>query len=180
MVKDKEKSKIILAEVNGVAGLLKAARGLRDAGYKNFDCHAPFAIHGLNQAMGIKRSSLGFIVGSFAAIGLIGTYFMAHWMSAVDYPLLIALKPFNSYPAYTPVIFAIAVLFAAFSTFFGMLALNKLPRFNHPLFVSHQFDRFSDDGFFVSINAADPKFDSAKTPDFLISMGCMNLEVIEE
>jgi hypothetical protein len=180
MAKNRNKTKMILAEVNGVAGLLKAAQGLRDAGYKDFDCHAPFAIHGLNQAMGIKRSNLGFIVGAFAAIGLIGTYLMAYWMSSVDYPLLIALKPFNSYPAYTPVIFAIAVLFAAFSTFLGMLALNKLPRFHHPLFASQRFDKFSDDGFFVSINATDPQFDSEKTPDFLTSIGCKNLEVIEE
>jgi hypothetical protein len=118
-------------------------------------------------------------VGTFAAIGLGGAYFMQYWMSAVDYPLIISNKPFNSYQAFMPVTFAVTVLLSAFATFFGMLAFNKLPRHNHQAFLSERFARVTDEGFFVAVKFTDPKFNQVKTPEFLKSIGCRNLEVLE-
>jgi hypothetical protein len=176
----KEKGKIILAEFGSPTELLKAASKLRDAGYKSFDCHSPFPIHGLNQAMGIGRSKLAVFAGIAAAIGFTIALAMQYWMSTIDYPLIVSGKPFNSYPAYTPVTFALAVLLAAFASFFGMLFLSKLPRFNHPLFESEKFEKFSDDSFFISVESNDPGFDSEKTSAFLKEIGGKNLEVLGE
>ena len=49
----------ILAEFKDPAELLHAAEDMREAGYKRWDCHSPFPIHGLDDAMGMKPSILG-------------------------------------------------------------------------------------------------------------------------
>jgi hypothetical protein len=179
MAKTETKSRILLAEFDGAAALTKAAENLRDSGFKKFDCYSPFPIHGLNDAMGVKRSYLGFIVGAAAAFGLGAGFLMIYWMQAIDYPIVVSGKPFNSYQAFTPVIFSITVLLSAITTVFAMLAISGLPRFNHPLFDSQEFQRFSDDGFFVSIDLDDPKYNSTSTSAMLNSLGAMKQEVVE-
>jgi hypothetical protein len=172
-------SRIILAEFSGPDSLLRAARKVREEGYEKFDCHSPFAIHGMDEAMGQKRSNLGFIVGFFALVGLIGAILLQWYASTVAYRLVISGKPFFSYQAYVPVTFALAVLLAAIFSVFGMMALNGLPRLNHPLFSSKRFEKVSDNGFFISVEEIDARFDAEKTPLFLRAIGASDVEVIE-
>ena len=129
--------------------------------------------------MGIRRSRLGFIVAVFALIGLSGAILLQWWASSIAYPLVISGKPFFSYQAYLPVTFALAVLLSAISAIIGMLVLNKLPRLNHPLFKSGIFAKIGDDGFFLSVDSDDPKFDIEETARFLKSIGAGAIEVIE-
>ncbi len=119
MAKKRIKEIILLAEFDTPASLMQAAEKTRDAGYKKFDCHSPFPIHGMDDAMGVKRSPLGYIVGIFAFIGLSGGILLQWWTSTVDYPLVISGKPFFSYQAYLPVTFAFAVLFSAIASFYA-------------------------------------------------------------
>lgn len=168
----------MLAEFNDPAELLAAARKMKDGGYKKYDCHSPFPVHGMDGAMGMKRSPLGFIVFAVAAVALIGGFALQWWTSSVDYKIVISGKPFFSYQAYGPVAFAIMVLSSAFVSLLGMLALNKLPMLFHPLFSSKSFERAMDDGFFVSVEAADAKFDVTNTQNFLTEIGGKNVEVI--
>lgn len=174
------KAEGILAEFENPAQLIKAAEKLRDSAYAKFDCHSPFPVHGMDKAMGEKRSFLGWIVGTVAFIGFTGGFALEWWTSAVDYPLVIAGKPFFSYQAFGPVAFAVMVLLSAIAALFGMLIINKLPMFHHPVFHSEQFGRVSDDAFFVSIEANDPEFDEEKTVSFLKSIGGTNVEILKE
>ena len=169
-----------LCEFENPEQLLKAAKKLREAGYKNFDCHSPFPIHGMDAAMGLKRSPLGYIVFTVAFIALLAGFLLEWWTSTVDYPLVISGKPFFSYQAYGPVAFAIMVLCSSFVALFGMLALNKLPRYFHMLFSSSRFEKVSNDGFFVSIEDSDPKFDMSTTKKLLTDIGGKNVEVLSE
>jgi len=176
-----ENSRILglLAEFENPAALMEAAKKTRDAGYEKFDCHSPFAIHGMDQAMGLKRSPLGWIIGLAALIGTSGALALQWWTSSIDYPMVISGKPLFSYQAYVPVTFAIGVLFSAFAALVGMLAINGLPRLHHPVFYSDNFAKVTDDGFFISIEADDPKFDITRTEEFLKSIGGKNLEVLQ-
>ena len=178
MTKELSKDKGLLASFENPAKLLEAARKIREAGYTKYDCHSPFPIHGMDDAMGLKRSPLGYIVFAVAVIALLGGFALEWWTSTVDYPLVIAGKPFFSYQAYGPVAFALMVLASAFVSLLGMLALNKLPMFFHPLFSSKSFENVMDDGFFVSIESADEKFDLEETKNFLSGIGANNVEVI--
>jgi hypothetical protein len=170
----------LVAEFRNPAEILAAATTLRDAGYKKFDCHSPFPIHGMDRAMGLKRSPLGWIVGLFGFGGAGLGMLMQWWMSAVDYPLVIAGKPFFSYQAFVPITFGVAVLLGAISTVVGMLTLSRLPMFHHKVFHSDRFTRVTNDGFFVSVDAGDSKFDADITRSMLESAGGINIELLEE
>jgi hypothetical protein len=170
----------IVAEFDSPAALLHAAESLRDAGYKRFDCHSPFPIHGMDRAMGLRRSPLGWIVGMCALFGASGGLLLQWWTSAVDYPFVISGKPFFSYQAFVPVTFGLGVLLGAASAVIGMLALSRLPMLHHPVFHSDRFARFSDEGFFVSIESSDKRFDSTETRSLIESVGGRNIETIAD
>jgi hypothetical protein len=170
----------IIAEFDNPSQLLHAAEKLRDQGFTNFDCHSPFPIHGMDQAMGLKRSPLGWIVGIMGLSGAAGGMLLQWWTSAVDYKLVISGKPLFSFQAFMPVSFGIGVLVGALTAFLGMLILNRLPQPFHPVFWSDRFEKFSTDGFFVSIEALDPKFDIDHTKAFLQNIGGKNVEELKE
>jgi hypothetical protein len=166
----------IIARFESAADILSAAEKTRDAGYKKFDCHSPFPIHGMDKAMGLKRSGLGWLVGVAGIIGTSSALALQWWTSTIDYPIVISGKPLFSFQAYVPVTFAVGVLLSAFTALIGMLILNGLPRWFHPVFYSDKFSRFSDDGFFISVEADDPKFDPQQTSKFLESIGGKDIE----
>lgn len=169
----------ILAEFANPAELLKAAAGVRDAGYSSFDAHSPFPIHGMDAAMGLKRSKIGFIVGGMAITGATVGMSLQGWASAIEYPLLISGKPMFSWQAFFIVTFALFVLFGAFGAVFGMFHLNRLPQLHHHLFYSERFKKASTDGYFISIEAEDAKFDPMATRTFLESLGGTHVELVE-
>ena len=174
-----KKTQAVLAEFDSPTALLKTAETLRDAGYKKFDCHSPFAIHGMDRAMGLKRSPLGWMVGLAAVVGTSSALALQWWTSTIDYPLVISGKPFFSFQAYVPVTFALGVLLSAATALIGMLALNGLPRFHHPVFYSDRFSRASDDGFFISVEGDDKMFNVEQTRALLQQCGGKNIEILE-
>ena len=175
-----KKAVAVLAEFKDPADLLHAAEKVNEAGYKAYDCHSPFPIHGMDDAMGEKRSPLGWIVGTVAFIAFLGMMAFQGWTSAIDYPLILSGKPLFSYQTFGVASCAVMVLTSAITAVVVMLGLNGLPRLHHPLFYSDNFGKFSDDGFFVSIEAKDPLFHSEKTQQFLESIGGKNIELLEE
>jgi len=168
-----------MAEFDSTGALLKAAEKLHDAGYTKFDCHSPFPIHGMDTAMGLNRSPVGYIAGISAFLGGSFGMWMQWYTSTVDYRMVIAGKPFFSFPAYIPVAFAITILFAALGAVFGFMITSGLPRLHHPVFYSSRFHGFSDDRFFVSLDSNDPKYNEFETISFLKSIGSIEVEVLK-
>ena len=149
--------------------VLHAAEKVRDAGYSRCDAHTPFPVHGMDRAMGLKDSRLGWIVLACALTGLTGAFVMMHWMNGVDYPIdrrrQAAGAP-GRCRRWCPIMFELTVLFSAFGAVLRACSrLNRLPRHHHPVFESERFRAASDDKFFISIEADDPKFDVDKTRD---------------
>ena len=168
----------VLAEFGSAGELIHAAEKVREAGFTKFDCHSPFPIHGMDAAMGLKRSKVGFIAGIGAVCGGSFAMWLQWWTSTVDYPIVISGKPHFAWQAYIVVTFGLTILGAALGAVIGMLALNRLPQWFHGVFYSENFKRFSDDAFFVSIEAEDPKFHADTTSRFLESIGGRNIEVV--
>jgi hypothetical protein len=169
-----------LVEFDKVDELLVAATRVRDEGYTRWDAHTPFVIHGLDAAMGIKKTILPYIVFVAGLTGTTAGILLQWWTNAVDYPYMISGKPMFSLPANIPVAFETTILFAAISALVGMLALNGLPRLYHPLFRSKAFKRVTDDRFFISIEAEDPIFDREATRELLESVSGQPVEEIED
>ena len=174
---------VILAEFDSARDVLHAAEKVRDAGYVRWDTHTPFPVHGMDKAMGLSDSRLGWIVITCAITGLTGAFVMMHWMNGIDYPIIIGDKPGGapgSLPSMVPILFELTVLLSAFGAVFGMLGLNRLPQHHHPVFESDRFRAASDDKFFISIEANDPKFDVDKTKSLLEKAHAAHVEVLEE
>jgi len=174
---------VILAEFETASGCLHAAEKVRAAGYVRWDTHTPFPVHGMDRAMGLKDSRLGWIVLAFALTGLTGAFVMMHWMNGVDYVTVVGDKPPGApetMPSMVPIMFELTILLSAFGAVFGMFGLNRLPRHNHPVFGSERFRAATNDRFFISIEADDPKFDAVKTREFLEGTHPAHVEVIEE
>lgn len=169
----------VLAEFESAHGIYHACEKVRDAGFQKWDAHTPFPVHGLDKAMGIKRSILPFIVLACGLTGVGAAMALQWWTSAVDYQVIIAAKPYFSWQAFIPVTFEVMVLFSALGAVIGMLHLNRLPQFYHSLFHSERFERVTDDRFFISIETADPNFDAERTPEFLRSVGAVHVETVE-
>jgi hypothetical protein len=174
---------VILAEFDSTHAVLHAAEKVRDAGYARWDTHTPFPIHGMDRAMGLGDSRLGWIVLGFALTGLSGAFVMMHWMNGVDYPIIVGDKPAGApgtLPSMVPIMFELTILLSAFGAVLGMLHLNRLPRHHHPIFASERFRQASDDSFFLSIEADDPKFDVDRTRALLEGAHARHVELIEE
>jgi hypothetical protein len=174
---------LLLAEFKSPHDVLHAAQKVRDAGYIHWDTHTPFPVHGMDRAMGLRDSRLGWIVLACALTGLSGAFLMMHWMNGVDYPTIVGDKPAGApgaLPSMVPILFELTILLSAFGAVLGMLHLNRLPRHHHPVFESDRFRLASDDRFFLSIEAEDPKFDVDKTRVLLNEAHAARVEVIEE
>ena len=105
---------------------------------------------------------------------------MQYWMNAVDYEIWVSGKEPYAWPSTIPITFELMVLLSAFGAVFGMFGINKLPRLHHPIFQHSQIHRASDDRFFLSIAATDPKFDRQQTTSFLEGIGGKHVEVLED
>jgi hypothetical protein len=169
----------LMTSFETVDEIITAAEIVRDAGYERWDCHTPFPVHGLNEAMGLRLSPLPWVVFLAGLAGAAAGLFMQYWMNAVDYPLLISGKPLFSVPANIPITFEVTILFAAISAFAGMIAFNGLPRHHNPLFAHESFRRVTDDRFFLVIEARDPQFDEARTRELLESLHGTPVERVE-
>ncbi len=159
-----------VAQFPNPSALIKAARQTREAGFKEFDCYTPFPVHGIDEAVGIKMTRLPYIVLACAATGALTAILLQFFTNAFDYKYIISGKPFFSIPANIPITFELAVLFSAFGALLGMLALNKLPQFYNRLFLIDPFLKATSDGFFLAIEAKDPKFHENDTKEFLASL----------
>ncbi len=170
----------ILAEVRNPKELIDVAKLVDKSGYKNYDTFSPFPVHGMDKAMNLNKSKLGWIVLGHGIVGLTGAFAMIYYMMVYDYPLNISGKTLMNIPAWIPVMFELTILLSAFGAVFGMFFLNGLPKFNHPLFNSEQFKKVTDDGFFICIEAEDPQFDAEKVEKLLKNAGAQNIETIHD
>lgn len=170
----------LLGEFDDVSAVVAAAQKTRVAGYKVWDVHSPFPIHGIDAIIGIRPTILPWLVLCGGLTGLCSGLALQWFCNAFDYPLIVSGKPMFSLPANIPVIFECTVLFSALTTVFGMLGLNRLPMHYNPLFKSRRFRRVTDDRFFIWIDESDAKFNEADTEEFLKSIGASAVERIED
>ena len=177
---DERVASLLLAEYETPDGCADAAAKLRDAGYTKFDAHTPYPVHGMDAAMGLRDTPLGWIVLVMGMTGCLAGFLMMFWMNGIDYPLVIGGKPPDAIPSMVPVMFEMTILLSAFGAVFGLFGLCQLPRHHHPIFNSDRFARATDDHFFISVDASDPKFDLKKTRLLLEGTAPAHLELVEE
>jgi len=170
----------IIAEFPSATTLYEAAEKVRDAGFKFWDVHSPFPIHGMNKAMGLGKSPLGYIIFCGGFLGFTTAALLEYIPSSFLFPLIVHGKPVNFFtvPPFFPIMFELTILISAFTAFFGVFILNRLPRMHHPLFDYEPFSRVTNDAFFLVIESGDPKFSETETRGFLEDIGGREVRVL--
>ena len=170
----------LLAEFDTAADIMHAAEKVRDAGYRRWDVYTPFPIHGMDDAMGLKKSKVGWFTFFGGATGISLGYLMIWWMNAYDYAIVVGGKPLFSAIYSFPVAYECTILLAAFGSLGGMLFLNRLPRWYNPIFSSERFKKATHDKFFLAIEAMDPKFSDTETRKLLQDSGSKHIEEVRD
>jgi hypothetical protein len=170
----------LVAEFDSPEKLMDAAEAAREAGYKKMDAHTPFPIHGLSESIGFSDKKVPWTVFVCGISGTFLGYSMEWYTSVIDYPLNVGGRPLNALPAFIPVAYESTILLAAFGAFFGMLIYNGLPRPYHSVFNTPNFERASQDRFFLAIQADDPKYDPVQTRELLESTGASQVSEVEK
>lgn len=169
-------------EFNNPAELMQAAEKVRDAGFKRWDVHSPYPIHGMDKAMGLGKSWLSAIVFCGGVLGLLTGVALQFVPSSFIYPIVVAGKPTNfmTVPAFIPIMFELTILFSAFSCIAGLCVLTQMPKWYHPVFNWERFRRVTDNGYYLVIEARDPKFSELKTRKFLDEIGGNHVTLVHD
>jgi Protein of unknown function (DUF3341) len=167
-----------LAEFETPEALIEAARQAREAGYRDLDTFTPFPVYEIFPVLRLRDHRvlwLGLAGGIFGFALALGMQLFTNF----DYPINVGGRPLYALSAFMVVCFELTVLFAALIPAIGMLALNGLPRLNHPVFSAPEFFRASRDRFFLCVLASDEKFDAQKTRQFLRGLKPNAVELVE-
>jgi len=172
-------SRYLLAGFDSPDALVHAAGKLQDSGFSKYDAHSPFPIHGLPEVMKLKDSPLGWLVIMTAIFTVlsVGGFFI--WAS-YDYPTTHSGKPAMTWETMVAPVWEITMIASGTAVLVGMILLCGLPLMYHPLFKSARFAKATDDGFFISVDSSDPKFQADSTRKLLEELGGKNLELIED
>jgi hypothetical protein len=169
----------LIAEFDSPEALLEAAHRVFAAGFRKIDAYSPFPVDGLAEAIGFHYTRIPMIVLIGGIIGCLGGFYLQYWVAAIDYPINIGGRPFNSWPSFIPVTFELTILIASLFAFFGVLALNRLPMPYHPVFNVERFELASRNRFFLCIEAVDSKFEIERTRRFLDEIGSLGTYEVE-
>lgn len=170
----------IMAEFDTPTELVEAARRVRDAGYVKTDAFSPFPLHEIDEALGIKRSILPYLIFAGGITGLMAGIGLEYFVHVYDYPIIVGGRPHFSLPAFIPPAYELTILFASFVAVFGMLFLNGLPSPYHPVFNVPRFALATREKFFLIIQSNDEKYDYSETRAFMEGLGAQEVFDVEE
>ena len=169
----------VLGEFPEDGALLDAARDLRAQGRTSVDLHTPYPIHGAEEALGLRRSTVPLVTLIAGVTGAATGYLLQWYTVGYDWPLNVGNRPPHSPPAFIPVTFELGVLFASLTIFFGLLfAYFRFPRVHHPVFEVEAFRNASIDGMWLSAEV--PAADADRVAKQLHELGARNVSIVPD
>jgi hypothetical protein len=169
----------VLGEFGGEAALLEAARALRAKGVAGLDLHSPYPVHGAEEALGLRRSTVPLVALVAGVTGAVSGYVLQWWTVGVDWPLNVGNRPPHSPPAFIPVTFELGVLFASLAIFVGLLfAYFRFPRVHHPVFEVEAFRSATIDGLWLSAAVSRPE--AEEVAGELRRLGARQVSIVPE
>lgn len=170
----------LMAQFDGPESLLHAAEKAAEAGYTRMDGYSPFPIEELAETMGKKVNWYPWCIFVGGLTGLATAFFMIYYATVLDYPMVIQGRPYFNWQTSVPIFFELSILLAAFTTVGGLLIGSRLPELYHPVFNVPQFERASQDSFFLCIESRDPQFDRRLTQQFLEGLHPLNIAEVSQ
>jgi hypothetical protein len=141
----------VLGEFEREHALFDAVRVLRSKGHHGLDLHSPYPLHGADEALGLRRSTVPLVALVAGVVGAVSGYLLQVYVNGIAWPLNVGGRPPHSAPAFIPVTFELGVLFSALAIFLGLLfAYFRFPRVHHPVFEVEAFRSASIDALWLS------------------------------
>lgn len=170
----------VLGVFDSAQALITAVPRVRSGVSAKLEAYTPYPVHGLDEALGLRKSPIAGMVLVMAVIGAFAALGLQLWTSGVDYPQVTAGKPYFSWEAFVPIMFELTVLFAAFTAGLGMLLLlNRLPFFRHPMLGAKSMPLITRDKFALAVEAGDGTIDVEKISALLRDCGATTIETID-
>jgi hypothetical protein len=169
----------LMAEFDSADALVEGARKMYAEGYRKLDTYSPFPIEPAWEAIGVHDTLLQKLVLAGGIVGCLAGFGLCYWVSVIAQPLNIGGRPLNSWPSFIPVTFELTILIASLTAVFGTILLNGLPMPYHPVFNVPRFSLASSEAFFLSVEADDPKFDRARTLEFMKTLAPREINEVE-
>src|SRR5215831_7697758 len=167
----------VLGQFSDEHKLLEAARELSQESQGRVETYSPFPLDGASQAVGLRRSRLPQLALVFGLGGAAAAYLIQWFANAVDWPLNVGGRPPHSAPAFIPITFETGVLLAAFSNFFGLWIILKLPRPYHPVFEIEAFRGASTNALWLSVEAAQHS-ETEAIAERMRAMGARHISIV--
>ncbi len=170
-------------KMGGVAGIwldehtiVEAARKVKAMGSDKVEALSPYPVHGMEDALQIKRSPIPYVTFVAALVGLSTGLFICWWTSVVNWPINVGGKPFFSLPAFIPIMFELTILFAALSSVASLFYFCRLPQIDPPVIdpdlTSHKFALF--------IPENDVVYDEQKLSQAMRDLGAVEIKKVTE
>jgi hypothetical protein len=157
----------LVAEFETPGALTEAVRIAQSAGYTRLDAYSPYPMPELADALDAKTLAIPLAALVVGIAGAAVQYYAQYWMNVLDYPINVGGRPLHSWPAFIPGPLIVSFLWAAVAILVAFLTLTGLPRLHHPIFDVIDFERASEDRFFLCLERGDPMFDREGTARFL-------------
>jgi len=164
-----------MAEFDAPEPLARALVELRRRGYRRVDAFTPYPLKAIDDALGLERSPISWLLLPIWTVAAAGAYLVQWWCNAYDYPIDVGGRPPHSPPAFIPITFEMGILGAALGAILLFLVLAGLPELYHPVFSMEGFERASDDRFFLGVDARDPAFDASELIKELSKLGALRV-----
>jgi hypothetical protein len=169
----------VIGEFRTAEAVKHAAARLRHEGFRTFDAYTPYHVDGLDQVVHPgRKSGLPLLMFVAAVLSAAWGYWIQYWDEALNYPINVGGRPFNSWPAFMVGTFEFMLLVTIAAGFFGMLAASRLPRLYHPVFEAQAFERASRDRFVICVEAADSRFEAASVRALFEQLGAERIEEV--
>ncbi len=165
----------LIAEFESPETLIQALHSAQNDGYQKIEAYSPFPVDELGESLHVSQKWISGCALVGGILGGMSGIFLQYYASVIDYPLNIGGRPYNSWPAFVPVIFELTILGASIFTLLGLFIKNRLFQYDHPLFHIDAFKRASQDHFFLCLRANDPHFDLQNTSGFLKNLFPLSL-----
>ena len=157
---------------------LGAASKVRDSDYRHFDMLTPFPVHGMDEAMGVKRSWVPLATAALAVLGITAAQFMMNYIMVFDWPMNFGGKPHFAWPSFVPITFELMVLFAAIGSAVIAIVAGKRDTVPQPPAMLIKTGA-TVDRFVVWISATDPRFDEQEVVSFVKSLGALGVTFVD-
>src|SRR3954469_9283313 len=89
--------------------MLVAAKRLRETAKGEVETYTPYPVHGVDEALGLKKSIIPRMVGTGALFGVVGGYTLLWWCSTVAYPINVGGRPPHSAAAVISITFRVGI-----------------------------------------------------------------------